>query len=340
MSSPVTASKTAWNDALLRLNGHLLQSWAWGEFKAKHGWEVERVAVGGGSPRAMAQVLFRRRGPVQLGYIPRGPAFAAGDSAALTELFTAIDGVCKRRRTIHLIVEPDRPLPFTGRYRSHRFVRGPEHFQPGRTVKIPLLDDEALLAQMHHKNRYNVRHAIKRGIEVRAGAADPDELRSFYSVLKETSERNEFGIHDESYYSDFMREFGDDALLMFAYNGDEIAAGLMAARFGGEAVYMYGASSTENRAHGAAFLLQFEAMRWARESGCSYYDLWGIPNEDPSIEPDADRVGGTKGDDWAGLFKFKTRFGGEIVRYPPTLERRYHPFLSLGVRRLYANRHT
>src|SRR5699024_11275249 len=48
-----------------------------------------------------------------------------------------------------------------------------------------------------------------------------------------------------------------------------------------EAIYMYGASSTEHRAHGASFLLQFEAMRWARERGCSRYDLWGIPKVDP-----------------------------------------------------------
>jgi lipid II:glycine glycyltransferase (peptidoglycan interpeptide bridge formation enzyme) len=109
---------------------------------------------------------------------------------------------------------------------------------------------------------------------------------------------------------------------------------LIAARFGPEAIYMYGGSSTEHRAHGAAFFLQFEAMRWAREVGCTRYDLWGIPAEDPiSTAERGGRVAGTRGDDWRGLYKFKIGFGGEVVSYPPTLERRYRPFLAYFARR-------
>ena len=94
-----------------------------------------------------------------------------------------------------------------------------------------------------------------------------------------------------------------------------VAAGLIAAKFNEEAIYMYGASSTEHRAHGGAFALQFEAMRWARDHGAVRYDLWGIPKVDPvsTSEDDMKRVAGTRGSDWRGLFKFKTGFGGEIV---------------------------
>ena len=98
---------------------------------------------------------------------------------------------------------------------------------------------------------------------------------------------------------------------------------------------MYGGSSTEHRAHGAAFRLQFEAMRWARESGCLRYDLWGIPKDDPrSIGEDGERVARTKGDDWRGLYRFKVGFGGEVITYPPTLERRYRPVAAFLTRRL------
>ena len=47
----------------------------------------------------------------------------------------------------------------------------------------------------------------------------------------------------------------------------EILAELIAVKHGPEAIYMYGASSSEHRANGAAFLLQFEAMKWARAAG-------------------------------------------------------------------------
>ncbi len=327
-----------WDHHLRCLNGHLLQSWRWGAFKARHGWAVERVAVGTPEPRAMAQVLFRYRGPFSVAYIPRGPAFAPGDAEALRELFAEIDHICRKRRAIHLIVEPDRPLPFKGSYKREGFVRGPAHYQPGRTVKVPLLEDEALLAQMHQKTRYSVRLAQRRGVEVVRAAGTAEDARAFYRLLQETSERNRFGIHEEAYYADFLHIFGDDRILLFAEVDGVLGAGLIAARFGTEAIYMYGASSTHHRGHGAAFLLQFEAMRWARSSGCERYDLWGIPAQDPDTTAErGDRVAGTQGDDWRGLYKFKIGFGGEIVTYPPTLERRYHPFLSFVVRRRFAH---
>jgi peptidoglycan pentaglycine glycine transferase (the first glycine) len=181
--------------------------------------------------------------------------------------------------------------------------------------------------------------AERRGVEIRHESASEEAIATFYQLLQETSDRNEFGIHSPEYYRDFLRFFGDRALLLNAYVDGQPAAGLVAARFGPEAIYMYGASSTLHRAHGAAFALQFEAMRWARDHGCAKYDLWGIPSEDPNTQHvDGDRVAGTKGDDWSGLYKFKVGFGGNIVSYPPTLERRYRPLIAFGVRHFYATR--
>ena len=335
----IEQSAAAWNDALGSLGGHLLQSWEWGSFKSEHGWTAERIAIGNDRPTAMAQVLFRGRGPFRLGFIPRGPALHAGSTGSLHQLFEAVDQVSRRHRAVYLVAEADRALPFNGTFRDEEFVKGPEHFQPCRTVKVPLLDDDALLNQMHQKTRYSVRLAERRGVEIRHETATDGTVGAFYRLLEETSNRNEFGIHSPAYYGDFLRFFGDRALLLFAYVDDQPAAGLIAARFGNEAIYMYGASSTVHRAHGAAFALQFEAMKWAREHGCTIYDLWGIPAGDPNTQHvDGDRVAGTKGDDWGGLYKFKVGFGGSIVSYPPTLERRYRPILSFGVRHFYANR--
>lgn len=287
----------------------------------------------------MAQVLFKRQGPISIGYIPRGPAFAEGDGEAITELFKRVDEVAKAHRAIYLIVEPNSPIPLAGTFKQHGFVRGSGHIQPERTVQIPLLDDEPLLAQMHQKTRYSVRLAQRRGVEVVRETDAAHGVDTFYRLLRDTSERNEFGIHSRDYYLDFVETFGDKALLITALYEGNIAASLIAARFGGEAIYMYGASSTEYRAHGAAFLLQFEAMRWAREHGCERYDLWGIPAEDPeSTGLEGGRVAGTKGDDWRGLYKFKVGFGGQIVRYPTAMERRYHPFLALAARKLVVRR--
>ena len=335
----LVSSPSLWDAALYALDGHLLQSWHWGEFKSRHGWDVERVATADETGRGMAQILIRRRGPFGTAYIPRGPALSPGAIPVGSQLFHLIDGICQRRRCLNVVIEPNQIMPFTGTFKEHGFVRGPSHFQPSRTVIVPLLNDDALLGQMHQKTRYSIRLAHRRGVEVRRTLVSDESVDTFYRLLRETSERNEFGIHGVDYYGDFLRTFGDSALLLFALVDNQAAAALISARFGRGAIYMYGASSTTHRAHGAAFALQFEAMRWAREHDCTTYDLWGIPDEDPATtQGNGDRVAATRGDDWRGLYKFKVGFGGDVVRLPPTLERRYRPVLSVAARRLYSSR--
>jgi lipid II:glycine glycyltransferase (peptidoglycan interpeptide bridge formation enzyme) len=326
-----------WDRCLLAADGHLLQSSRWGELKRSYGWDVQRIKLADGQDTAMAQVLFRRKGPVSVAYIPRGPAMWGNTESVFPALIDAIDGVCRQRRSLALFIEPDRPLGLSGTYRSVGFVRGGEPWQPTRTVKVPLLADEELMAQMHQKHRYNVRLAIRRGVTVEAVDPDDEAMETFFGLLKDTAVRNGFGVHERSYYSRFMELFGNDAVMLFAKANGSVAAVGISARFGNEALYMYGASSTEHRADGAAFLLQYEAMRWARDRGAIRYDLWGIPSEDPVIEKGKpNQVSRTQGEDWRGLFTFKVRFGGEIFSYPPVMERRYHPFLLAAGRRIGA----
>jgi peptidoglycan pentaglycine glycine transferase (the first glycine) len=214
---------------------------------------------------------------------------------------------------------------------------GPNPIQPARSVKIDLLDDQSLIDQMHPKTRYNVRLAARRGVVTRIAEQPEDSVAQFYDMLQDTASRNEFVVHAVDYYREFLRTFADDACLLFAEIDGTPVAGSIAAVFGEEGIYMYGASSTQQRAHGAAFLLQHEAMRWARSRGARRYDLWGIPEYDPesSVNESGDRLAASTGNDRRGLYEFKTRFGGTIVRYPPPLERVYHPLLARLVRRFY-----
>jgi len=325
-----------WNRQLEEQRGHLLQTWEWGEFKQKHGWSADRIRVESPDGVGMAQILFRAKGPVSLGYIPRGPVITGNVGAVWPQLRAAIDRSSRAHHTITTIIEPDQPLALATTFRQAGVVAGPAHIQPGRTVKIELQDDGALLSQMHQKTRYNVRLAGRRGVTVTQEAVTEESIDRFYKLMTDTADRNEFGIHSRDYYADFLRVFGDRACLLFAHTEGHIASTLVAARFGHEAVYMYGASSTVHRAHGAAFLMQYEAMRWARGEGSKIYDLWGIPEKDPDSPVDGTETGaaGTKGDDWRGLYRFKTGFGGSIVCYPPSIERRYVPVVPWLARKL------
>jgi peptidoglycan pentaglycine glycine transferase (the first glycine) len=280
--------------------------------------------------------LFRQRAGVGIGYLPRGPVTRPSDELAEAALWAAIGKAARRQRALTLIVEPDRALSNESIERLH-LVPGPAPIQPSRTVKVALLDDESLMAQMHAKTRYNVRLAKRRGVDVVNAPRTAAASQVFYDLLQDTALRNAFEIHSADYYRAFLDQFGDDAVLMFAEVEGRPVSGAIAACFGDEAIYMYGASSTTERAHGAAFLIQYEIMRWARDRGCQRYDLWGIPAKDPvsSRAESGDRLASSSGSDRRGLYEFKTRFGGQIVSYPPPLERRYRPLLARLARRFY-----
>ncbi len=281
-------------------------------------------------------MLFRSKAGVSIGYIPRGPVWAPNDRDAIGHLWARVDEMAQRRKTLTIIVEPDRPLP----EQTDRGVLtpGPDPIQPARSVKIDLLDDQSLIDQMHPKTRYNVRLAVRRGVVTRVAEQSEESAAQFYEMLQDTASRNEFVVHAVDYYREFLRIFADDACLLFAEIDGKPVAGAIAAVFGEEGIYMYGASSTQQRAHGAAFLLQHEAMRWARSRGARRYDLWGIPEYDPesSVNESGDRLAASSGNDRRGLYEFKTRFGGTVVRYPPPIERVYHPFLARLARRFYS----
>lgn len=321
----------AWDAVVDGHGGDLLQRWNWGEFKSRYGWSVERVSSPAGS---LAQVLFRHVGPVSLAYIPRGPVLAdAGDGDL--ELLHEIDAACTRMRAISLIVEPAEPIPDAWRTHGIGFTVAETSIQSPRTVKVDLTqDDETLLRNMRKDTRYNITYARRHGTAVEHAEPTGEAIDRFFALLSETANRGEFGIHDRRYYADFLDLFRDRATLLFARTGGEITAGLIACRNGSSARSMYAGMRPARGSRGDAALLRFAAMQWAREHGCVTYDLGGLAPIDPAeieanpAHPKAEAVASMR-----GVENFKTGFGGEIVTFPPTMERLYHPVLVSVARR-------
>jgi lipid II:glycine glycyltransferase (peptidoglycan interpeptide bridge formation enzyme) len=316
--------QTDWDDRIASSSqGHLLQSWAWGELKSEFGWTAERVDDG----PACAQVLFRSL-PAGLGsmaYIPKGPVVDFHDEAALKSLLAALGPLAEKERALCLKIEPnldDEPW-LAERLCAHGFKLSPQEIQPRRTILVDLdAEPDDLLKRMKQKTRYNIRLAGRRGVTVRP--ANDKDLPDVYDLMKLTAERDGFGIHSPYYYETAYRRFvpaGQGALLVAEHEGRLLAA-LMAFAFGGTAIYMYGASSNEGRKRMPTYLLQWEAMLWAKKQGCVVYDLWGVPDEDEeSLE-----AGFTQRSDglW-GVYRFKRGFGGSLTRSAGTWDLVYSP---------------
>jgi peptidoglycan pentaglycine glycine transferase (the first glycine) len=143
--------------------------------------------------------------------------------------------------------------------------------------------------------------------------------------MQVTGSRNAFGVHSAAYYRRAFELFAPDhaALLLASYEGQDLA-GLMVFALGETAWYFYGASSNAERERMPTYALQWEAIRWARERGCTIYDLWGIPDED---EATLEAQFQTRSDGLWGVYGFKRGFGGTIARSVGAWDRVYNPLL-------------
>jgi len=316
--------------------GHLLQSWQWGQLKAAFGWQAVRVGVeDGGRLVAGAQVLFRSL-PLSfpylsIAYVSKGPILDFGNQEISEALFAAIHRLARQKRAILLKIEPELPdsPAVVRRLQACGFRPSQQTIQPRSTIHIDLQADlDEILARMKSKTRYNVRLAVRKGISVREGTAD--DLPIFYRLMELTGRRDGFAVHSRRYYETAYQLFVPPGLARFflaAYH-DEVIAGLMAFAFGQRAWYLYGASSDKERNRMPNHLLQWEAIRWARERGCLTYDLWGVPDE-VGKEPEryertvTNRQGGL----W-GVYRFKQGFGGQMVRYVGAYDYVYRPALA------------
>ncbi len=322
-------SESDWNSFVATSpGGHVLQSSQWGQLKERFGWQVARLAIEDrGQWRAGAQVLFRPLGPRTIAYVPKGPITDWADAEVTQTLLEALHHLCRQRRAILLKIEPDlaEDPALAQRLTELGFRPSPQTIQPRCTILLDLRPDpEDILARMKSKTRYNIRLAGRKGVTVREGTAK--DLPGFYRLMQLTGQRDSFGIHNESYYENAHQLFvlQDLAKLFLATFEDQVLAGIMAFAFGQRAWYMYGASSSEHRNLMPNYLLQWEAIKWARERGCLTYDLWGIPDEKEEV---LEREFLKRSDGLWGVYRFKRGFGGQVVRYLGAYDYVYSPSL-------------
>lgn len=290
--------------ALLRLpRPHVLQTSHWAALKVPL-WTASRWIWGGmETPVAATTFLIRRLGrlPARVLYAPKGPLvlpFLETWEMVLAEM----EDEARRQKAVFVKIDPDveansdlgKGLIDCLQRRGWRFSA--EQIQFRNTALSDLsMSEEELLAGMKQKTRYNIRLAERKGVRVQPSG----DFDCFFHLYAETAARDGFLIRPRDYYLAVMARMQQAGLgqLLLAEAAGEQVAGVFLLRFGPTAWYFYGASSSRSRDLMPNYLLQWEAIRWARGQGCTVYDWWGAP--DHLDAPDG----------MAGVYRFKEGFG-------------------------------
>jgi peptidoglycan pentaglycine glycine transferase (the first glycine) len=302
-------------------DAHILQTSTWGQLKVEFGWQVFHVVV----QDCGAQILIKQIMPgILFAYIPKGPVGLGWDN-----LWPEIDNLCRRNKCAFIKVEPDSWMSEDDKIENpsgqipKRFIHSNHSIQPLRTLVIDIAGNETnILGRMKQKTRYNINLAIKKNVIVKSQT----DLGKFYSLMEITGQRDQFGIHSLTYYQrafDLFTAHQNCQLLLAEFDDTPLAA-LIVFKHGNRAWYFYGASSDLHRDKMPNYLLQWEAIRWAKNQNCTEYDLWGVPDENLATLESNFAMNDTGL--W-GVYRFKRGFGGELKRSSGPWDRVYNPYL-------------
>jgi lipid II:glycine glycyltransferase (peptidoglycan interpeptide bridge formation enzyme) len=148
-------------------------------------------------------------------------------------------------------------------------------FIPPYTTLIDLTKtEEEILSRMKPKWRYNIRLAEKKWVVVEQVDKHIGNIKKFFELMKETSERNNFSGNTLEYYKIFLKSI-EESQLFFAYFEKKIIAAGIFVTSEDTMIYYYGTSSSEYRSIMAPYLLQWRVIEHAKKRKLKLYDfLW------------------------------------------------------------------
>jgi len=289
-----------WDEALVRLGGHPLQSSHWG--RAREQTDGRRfVGVAGyelGEPVWMARAEIR---PVpvlgRVAWIPRGPTISPKASSNVT------DAGMERMSALGFFISvcsPWRRVPDAGDGSA-----GP------RTIWIDLTQgQERLWAGLQKKWRHGVGYAARAGVQI-AETRDAKRLGEFFGLCQAISQAKGFSLPASE---PLMRRLLESPAgrpvsshLFIATFEDRLAAGAFIIRCGRHVHYFWGATDRDLSKVRPGEALQWAVIEWALAQGCTMYDLEGV-------DPDGN----------AGTYEFKRKMGGEAIQLPGTTIRAFN----------------
>jgi peptidoglycan pentaglycine glycine transferase (the first glycine) len=335
MEARIITDRRQWNEFVRDTpTGHLCQTYEWSEHGedpvAREG--ALRVGVLDGDRLVGAVLLLRStfgRVPGALYYAPRGPVVPDADGPVLPALMRAAAKLARQRGGFGLRVEPNMPDddPRWAAAFTRLGFRPTDHVIYLRNTWILDIrpDEKQLLADMQTTWRYNIGKTGRSGVTVRHGVGEAD-LDTFYRLQTETAEREHFYLYPKAVFRDMLAHYSPEAaareatailtLLIAEYEGQPLAATTVAT-FGKWAWSMHTGVTGDAQARTLRpnYLLQWEAMRWARSQGCDFFDFRNIPEV---LEP---------GQPMYGVYEFKKGFGGFFHRNMPTMELVLNPLI-------------
>lgn len=300
------AEKDVWDGVVCSYpRASFISSWAWGEFQKASGFDFRYIGVYKNNLLIGAlpiSIVRAKRGDYL--HLRHSPLIDWDDMELVNEVVIYLKELAKNEsvwfvRSSPLMDEMDENkqlLKAFGFKRSLTHEVDAEH-----TLALDLTkSEEQLLTEMRKNTRYSIRKAEKLGVTVEI-YNHTSKFDEFWKIFSDAVERNKWVAYSYDYLKEqfeLFLKYDMSRLFLSKYEGEYISASIFT-YYNGRSVYHHSGSLSATRDIPSTYLLQWEAIKYAKSIGMVEHNLWGVVDKDDTAHP------------WYGLSLFKWGFGGE-----------------------------
>ncbi len=305
-------NKEIWENFLSeRKEKTFLQSWNWGEFQKLSGNKIWRLGTYDGEQLVSVALVIKinaRRGTFLL-----VQHLLEIKKENLKTLLEKLKEISKDEGATFIRLVPlwEKNEENNKIFKGLRFKEAPMHANAYEaTWRLDLTpSEEELLKNMRKTTRYLIRQAMKNPDITIEKNQKLSNVEIYQKLNKEVAKKQKFVPFSDGYIKNEFDVFSKDneALWLFGKYKGEVAAGALVIFWSGIGFYHQAASLSKYAKFSIPYLLQWEAIKEAKNRGCKLYDFWGFT--DPEKYPKHP---------WAGPTLFKMGFGGYPVEYIKT----------------------
>ena len=293
--------------------------------KVKNNWGYEAVISRGadGQIAGAVSVLVQKIPLIGTSflYAPRGPVCDLHDREVLADLKAGVDALARKYNAHAFKMDPDVLMSDTEFLRIAKgmgFVQsyGPDGFEGIQArfnyrLYLKGRSEDEILMSLTQGARRKIRIAMKNGVEVRPVGLE--YLDEFVRIMKTTGERDGFNVRPGAYFERMLGALGEHVRMYMGFYQGVPVCGAISTNYAGKVCYVYGASDNVHREVMPNYLMQWEMIRWAIETGCSVYDFQGVSgNMDENSH-------------MYGLYRFKRGFNGTLDELAGEFDYTYQP---------------
>lgn len=307
--------KNIWDTFVIAQKEHtFLHAWAWGSLNKVMGDKVFRLGLYEHEKLIAVALIIKvhaKRGNFL--FMPHGPIFTESENRyeILKNFIEKFKQIAKSEkvnfiRVSPLLLDTEKNKEY---FKKLDFRPAPIYMHAETTWALDIgppehpVSDYDLMMGMRKNTRNLIRRAEKEGVKIISGTST-EFIHEFLTLYKKTAQKHGFVAFSDKFIQEEIKKFNGDAKIYLAQWHNKIISAAIIVFYGNSAFYHHGANSNEYNKIPAAYLLQWQIIKDAKNEGKTYYNFWGISKDEAN-----------KKHPWYGLSFFKKGFGGYRTDY-------------------------